>query len=43
VANMFTISPEEFKTWLIGGGIIIFILSAVLNAIDGFRKSRIRL
>ena len=43
VANVFTISPEEFKTWLIGGGIIIFILSAVLNAIDGFRKSRIRL
>lgn len=43
VANVFAISPEEFKTWLIGGGIIIFILSAVLNAIDGFRKSRIRL
>ncbi|MFL0403337.1 HAAS signaling domain-containing protein [Bacillus nitratireducens] len=43
VANVFTTSPEEFKKWLIGGGIIISIISAVLNAIDGFRKSRIRL
>ncbi|EJR54969.1 hypothetical protein IIM_01909 [Bacillus cereus VD107] len=42
VANVFTISPEEFKTRLIVGGIIIFILSAVLNIIDGFRKARVR-
>ncbi|WP_242272629.1 hypothetical protein [Bacillus cereus group sp. BfR-BA-01310] len=42
VANVFTISPEEFKTRLIVGGVIIFILSAVLNIIDGFRKARVR-
>ncbi|EPC8417682.1 MULTISPECIES: HAAS signaling domain-containing protein [Bacillus cereus group] len=43
VANVFTTSPEEFKTWLIGGGIIIYILSATLNIFDGFRKARIRM
>lgn len=43
VANAFTTSPEEFKTWLIGGGIIIYMLSAVLNIFDGFRKARIRM
>jgi len=43
VANVFTISLEEFKTWLIGGGIIIYILSAALNIFDGFRKARIRI
>ncbi|WHY26667.1 HAAS signaling domain-containing protein [Bacillus wiedmannii] len=43
VANVFTTSPEEFKKWLIGGGIIIYILSAVLNIFDGFRKARIRM
>nr|EEK67431.1 hypothetical protein bcere0006_25600 [Bacillus wiedmannii] len=43
VANVFTTSPEEVKKWLIGGGIIIYILSAVLNIFDGFRKARIRM
>ncbi|UOB76635.1 hypothetical protein MQW34_14125 [Bacillus sp. ZJS3] len=43
VANVFTTSPEEFKNWLIGGGIIIYILSAALNIFDGFRKARIRI
>ncbi|MFJ1106728.1 hypothetical protein SNE23_13765 [Bacillus sp. RA(2023)] len=43
VANVFTSSPEEVKKWLIGGGIIIYILSAALNIFDGFRKARIRI
>ncbi|MDD1369196.1 hypothetical protein PTB13_14775 [Bacillus sp. MHSD17] len=43
VANVFTTSPEEVKKWLIGGGIIIYILSAALNIFDGFRKARIRM
>ncbi|MGZ7149148.1 HAAS signaling domain-containing protein [Bacillus sp. BC08] len=43
VANVFTTSPEEFKRWLMGGGIIIYIISAVLNIFDGFRKARIRM
>ncbi|MGK0532613.1 HAAS signaling domain-containing protein [Bacillus sp. 'calajunan'] len=43
VANVFTTSPEEVKKWLIGGGIIIYILSAALNIFDGFRKARIRI
>ena len=43
LANAFTISPEEFKTWLIGGGIFIYILSAAINIFDGFRKARVRI
>ena len=42
VANVFTISPEELKKWLIGGGILIYILSAALNIYDGFRKASVR-
>ncbi|MEK4933264.1 MULTISPECIES: HAAS signaling domain-containing protein [Bacillus] len=42
VANIFTISSTEFKSWLIGGSLFFFILSAVLNIIDGFRKARVR-
>ncbi|EOP69345.1 MULTISPECIES: HAAS signaling domain-containing protein [Bacillus] len=43
VANVFTMSPEEFKTWLIGGGIFIYTLSAAINIFDGFRKASIRM
>jgi hypothetical protein len=43
VANAFTTSPEEFKKWLIGGSVLIYILSVVLNIFDGFRKARIRM
>ncbi|MCC2499679.1 HAAS signaling domain-containing protein [Bacillus paranthracis] len=42
VANVFTISPEELKKWLISGGILIYVLSAALNIYDGFRKASVR-
>ncbi|WP_212958008.1 HAAS signaling domain-containing protein [Bacillus sanguinis] len=42
VANVFTISPEELKKWLIGGGILIYVSSAALNIYDGFRKASVR-
>lgn len=38
LANAFTISPEGFKTWLIGGGIFFYTLSAAINIFDGFEK-----
>ncbi|MGE7886980.1 HAAS signaling domain-containing protein [Bacillus cereus] len=43
MANVFTISPEGFKTWLVGGGIVIYTLSAAINIFDGFRKASIRM
>ncbi|HDR7794682.1 TPA: hypothetical protein QCY19_003330 [Bacillus luti] len=43
VANVFTISTEEFKKWLIGGGSLIYMLSAILNIFDGFKKASIRM
>ncbi|MEC2677532.1 hypothetical protein P9W92_28335 [Bacillus cereus] len=43
LANAFTISSEEFKTWLIGGGIFFYMLSAAINIVEGFRKASIRM
>ncbi|MGG0278109.1 HAAS signaling domain-containing protein [Bacillus rhizoplanae] len=42
MADLFTITANQFKTWIVDGGIFIFILSAVINIFDGFRKARIR-
>ncbi|MGG0186527.1 HAAS signaling domain-containing protein [Bacillus rhizoplanae] len=42
MADLFTITANQFKTWIVEGGIFIFILSAVINIFDGFRKARIR-
>ena len=43
LANAFTISLEGFKTWLVGGGIVIYTLSAAINIFDGFQKASIRM
>ncbi|WP_053363483.1 hypothetical protein [Bacillus sp. FJAT-27251] len=42
MSELFTITTRQFEIWFIGGVIIIFILSAVFNIFDGFRKARIR-
>lgn len=41
MADLFTITAYEFKTWIVGGGIFIFLLSAAINVWEGFRKARI--
>ncbi|WP_025784380.1 hypothetical protein [Sporosarcina sp. D27] len=42
VSGLFNTTAMQFETWIVGGLIIIFILSAAFNAYDGFRKARIR-
>lgn len=42
VSGLFNTTPMQFETWIVGGLIIIFILSAAFNAYDGFRMARIR-
>ena len=42
MADVFTITTNQFKTWIVGGGIFIFTISAVISAFDGFRKAKIR-
>ncbi|OOG91925.1 hypothetical protein BTH41_01033 [Bacillus mycoides] len=42
MADVFTITTNQFKTWIVGGGIFIFIISAAISAFDGFRKAKIR-
>lgn len=42
MADLFTITAKQFETWVVGGGIAIFIFGAAFNVFDGFRKARIR-
>ncbi|MGE8081910.1 HAAS signaling domain-containing protein [Peribacillus loiseleuriae] len=42
MSGLFNTTAMQFKTWIVGGVIIIFILSAAFNVFDGFRKARIR-
>ncbi len=39
MADLFTITANEFKTWIVGGGIFVFLLSAAINVWEGFRKA----
>jgi len=42
MTDLFTITANQLTTWIVGGGIFIFILSAAISVFDGFRKARIR-
>ncbi|KKI93172.1 membrane protein [Bacillus sp. SA1-12] len=42
MTDLFTITSNELKAWIIGGGIFLFMISAVINVFDGFRKASIR-
>ncbi|SFD32725.1 hypothetical protein SAMN04488168_13241 [Bacillus sp. 491mf] len=42
MANLCNITANQFETWVVGGGIFIFILFAAISVFDGFRKARIR-
>lgn len=42
MSGLFNTTTMQFETWIVGGVIIIFILSAAFNVFDGFRKARIR-
>lgn len=42
MSKLFTTSTKQFEIWLIGGIIIILVVSATISIFDGFRKARIR-
>jgi hypothetical protein len=42
MTNLFTMTVNQFKSWIVGGGIFCFIVSAVISVFDGFRKASIR-
>lgn len=41
MTELFTITSNQFKTWIVGGGIFFFMAGAAFNVYDGFRKARI--
>ncbi|MGE7909454.1 HAAS signaling domain-containing protein [Lysinibacillus xylanilyticus] len=42
MSKLFSTTTKQFEIWIVGGGIIIFILSAAISIFDAFRKARIR-
>lgn len=42
MADLFTITANQFERWVVGGGIFIFILSAAIGIFNGFRKPNIQ-
>jgi hypothetical protein len=40
-SSLFEVSVSKLKFWIIGGSIIGFLIAAVINIFDGFRKARI--
>lgn len=42
MSELFTTTAKQFETWIISGVMIMFIIFAAINIIDGFRKARIR-
>ncbi|TDK59465.1 hypothetical protein E2K98_19790 [Bacillus salipaludis] len=42
MSNSFTITANQFELWIVGGGILIFMISSAISVFDGFRKARIR-
>ena len=42
MTDLFTITEEQLVNWLVGGSVIVFVVFAVINVVDGFQKARIR-
>jgi len=42
MADLFAVTVNQFKAWIVGGGIFCFIVSAAISVFDGFRKASIR-
>ena len=40
MTDLLAVTASQFKTWLVGGGIFFYIVSAAINVFDGFRNSR---
>lgn len=41
MTNLFTITANQFTTWIVAGGIFFFMVSAAIIVFDGFRKAKI--
>ncbi|MCM3672114.1 hypothetical protein M3181_24855 [Mesobacillus maritimus] len=41
MADLFTITTNQFIVWIVSGGIFFFMAGAAFNIYDGFRKARI--
>lgn len=41
MTDLFSMTEGQLTAWIVGGGISIFVVFAVFNIFDGFRKSRI--
>ena len=42
MTDLFEIAKDQFNMWIVGSVICIFIVGAVINVYDGFKKARVR-
>ncbi|MFJ8513186.1 HAAS signaling domain-containing protein [Lysinibacillus xylanilyticus] len=42
MSDLFATTTNQFKTWIVGGGIFIFTIAAAFSVFDGFRKANNR-
>jgi hypothetical protein len=42
MTDLFEITKDQFNMWIVGSVICIFIVGAVINVYDGFKKARVR-
>ena len=42
MTDLFEITKDQFNMWIVGSVICIFIVGAVVNVYDGFKKARVR-
>jgi hypothetical protein len=42
MTDLFSTTDKQFESWIIGGSIFFFILSAAISVVDGIRKARAR-
>ncbi|QGQ46196.1 hypothetical protein [Metabacillus sediminilitoris] len=40
MTDLFNLTAGQFQAWLVGGIILIFVVTAIINVLDGFRKAR---
>ena len=42
MTDLFEITKDQFNMWIVGSVICIFIVGAIINVYDGFKKARVR-
>jgi hypothetical protein len=42
MTDLFTVTKDQLNMWIVGGGIIAFIISAAVNIYDGYKRAKVQ-